>query len=126
YTDTLRAYFKFCHDYYRSKGYRSNMMNVGYRIFEDTSSLFSYTFNGPIMTIDPVSTGNVGWEEFLVAYNEFCIQRGGVPLFNQTKSITRSQVEKAFGERLATFEVYRKRFDPTERLFNEFFMQLLK
>ena len=126
YTNTLRAYFKFCHDYYRSKGYRSNMMNVGYRIFEDISSLFSYTFNGPVITIDPVSTGNVGWEEFLLSYNEFCSQRGGIPLFNQTKSITRSQVEKAFGDRLSTFEVYRKRFDPTQRLLNEFFRQLLK
>ena len=126
YTPTLRAFFKFCHDYYRSKGYRSNMMNVGYRVFEDTSSLFSYTFDGPVITIDPVSTGNPGWEEFLVAYNEFCSEHGGIPLFNQTKSITRAQVEKAFGDRLATFEVYRKRFDPTERLLNDFFRQFLK
>lgn len=126
YTRTLRAYFKFCHEYYLSQGYRSNMMNVGYRIYEDTSSLFSYSFDGPIITIDPVSTGNAGWEEFLAAYNEFCSQRGGVPLFNQTKSITRLQVEKAFGDRLATFEGYRKRFDPRERLLNGYFRQFLQ
>jgi FAD/FMN-containing dehydrogenase len=102
------------------------MMNVGYRVYEDTSSLFSYSFDGPMITIDPVSTGNAGWEEFLAAYNEFCSQHGGVPLFNQTKSITRLQVEKAFGGRLATFEGYRKRFDPTERLLNEYFRQFLQ
>ncbi len=102
------------------------MMNVGYRVNEDASSLLSYSSGGTVMTIDPVSTEDAGWEEFLVAYNDFCSQHGGVPLFNQTNSITRSQVEKAFGERLATFEAYRKRFDPSERLLNEYFRKLLK
>jgi len=126
YTRTLRAYFTFCQEYYRSKGYRCNMMNVGYRVNEDASSLLSYSSGGTAMTIDPVSTGDAGWEEFLVAYNDFCSQHGGVPLFNQTNSITRSQVEKAFGERLVTFEGYRKRFDPSERLLNEYVRKLLK
>ena len=38
--------------------------------------------------------------------------RDGVPLFNQTNLLTRPQVDKAFGDRIATFESYRKRFDP--------------
>jgi hypothetical protein len=42
YISNLRAYFRFCHEYYRSWGYRPNMMHVGYRINKDTSSLFSY------------------------------------------------------------------------------------
>jgi FAD/FMN-containing dehydrogenase len=126
YIRNLRAYFEFCHEYYRSRGYRPNLMNVGYRINKDTSSLFSYSFGGNVMTFDPVSTGDPGWEEFLVAYNDFCSRHGGSPLFNQTNSLTRSQVEKAFGDRRGTFEGYRRRFDPTERLLNQYFRKLLK
>lgn len=125
YIRNLRAYFDFCHEYYRSKGYRPNLMNVGYRINKDTSSLFSYSFGGNVMTFDPVSTGDAGWEEFLVAYNDFCSRHGGSPLFNQTNSLTRSQVEKAFGDRRTTFEGYRSRFDPAERLLNQYFRKLL-
>ena len=126
YIRNLRAYFRFCHEYYRSWGYRPNMMHVGYRINKDTSSLFSYSFGGNVMTFDPVSTGDAGWEQFLVAYNDFCSRHGGSPLFNQSNSLTRWQVEKAFGDRLDIFESYRKRFDPAERLLNEYFKQLLR
>jgi len=126
YISNLRAYFGFCHEYYRTWGYRPNLMNVGYRINEDTSSLFSYSFGGDVMTFDPVSTGDAGWEQFLVAYNDFCSRHGGSPLFNQSNSLTRWQVEKAFGDRLAIFESYRERFDPTGRLLNEYFRHLLK
>jgi hypothetical protein len=125
YMQSLRDYFAFCHDYYRRTGYRWDLPNVGYRIKEDQSSLFSYSFNGPVMTFDPVSTGNPGWEAFLVAYNEFCSQHGGAPLFNQTGRLTREQIERAFGERLKTFEGYRRRFDPGERLLNDYFRILL-
>ena len=125
YIDNLRAYFKFCKDYYRSTGYRSNMISVGYRINQDNSSLFSYTSVGPAMTFDPVSTANPGWEKFLVAYNDLCSRLGGTPLFNQTYLLTPEQVDKAFGDRIATFESYRKRFDPTGRLLNDYFRKLL-
>ena len=101
-------------------------MGEAYRINADSSALFSYSFDGTVMTLDPVSTGEAGWEEFLVAYNEFCSQNGGVPVFSQCKLITRAQVEKAFGDRLNTFEGYRNRFDPADRLLNEYFRQLLK
>jgi hypothetical protein len=125
YLRSLRDHFTFCHDYYRTTGYRWDLPNVGYRIKEDTSSLFSYSFNGPVMTFDPVSTGNPGWEKFLAAYNDFCSQHGGSPLFNQTGWLTRQQIEKAFGERLKTFEGYRQRFDPSDRLLNAYFRMLL-
>jgi len=125
YIHNLRAYFKFCKDYYRSTGYRSNMISVGYRIKEDDSSLFSYSFRGTVMTFDPVSTANPGWEEFLTAYNELCSSLGGVPLFNQTNLLTRPQVDKAFGDRIATFDSHRRRFDPTDRLLNDYFSKLL-
>jgi hypothetical protein len=46
-------------------------------------------------------------------------------LFNQTGGLTREQIDKAFGERLQRFEHYRKRFDPSDRLLNEYFRKLL-
>jgi FAD binding domain-containing protein len=119
-----RGYIAFCHEYYRSKGYRCNLLDLAYLVSQDTSSLLSYSPGGAVITIDPVSTGDAGWDEFLVAYNDFCSANGGVPLFNQTKMLTRAQVEKAFGERLQTFETYRVRFDPTGRMLNDYFRQL--
>jgi FAD/FMN-containing dehydrogenase len=126
YLSSLRDYFRFCREYYQATGYRWNLPNVGYRIAADTSSLFSYAFDGPVMTFDPVSTGNPGWEEFLDAYNEFCSQHHGKPLFNQSGRLTRAQVETAFGDRLKTFETYRQQFDPTDRLLNQYFRNLLQ
>ena len=52
-----RDYFEFCADYYKQHGYRCNMLNVGYRIDQDDSSLFSYSYDGIVMTVDPVATG---------------------------------------------------------------------
>ena len=125
YASTLRAYFRFARDYYRSHGYRPNMAHVGYRVWADTNPLFSYSYGGTVMTIDPVATGDPGWEEFLTAYNGFCSEHGGVPLFNQTFGLTRPQVEKAFGDRIDLFRACRDRFDPTDRLLNRYFKELL-
>jgi UDP-N-acetylenolpyruvoylglucosamine reductase len=125
YPRILRDYFQFCRDYYRTTGYRCNMLDAGYRVNEDSSSLLSYSSGGTVLTIDPVSTGNPGWEGFLVAYNEFCSRHGGVPLFNQTNLLTRPLVDKAFGDRLNTFKDYRDHFDPTGRLLNDSFKELL-
>ena len=46
-------------------------------------------------------------------------------MFNQTNLLTRPQVDKAFGERLALFDRYRRRFDPGDRLLNEYFRNLV-
>ena len=121
YIEILRAYFQFCQQYYRRTGYRPDMPSVGYRVNVDDSSLFSYSSKGTVITIDPVSTGNAGWEEFLVAYNQFCSEHGGIPLFNQTKSLTYAQAQQAFTERIQKFERYRSDFDPAGRLLNRYF-----
>lgn len=125
YIESLRAYFNFTRDYYRNHHYRVDLLSVGYRIKEDKSSLFSYSYNGGVMTFDPVSTGNPGWEDFLREYNELCIRLGGVPLFNQTALLTRRLVDKAFGERVAYFDHFRRQFDPNDRLLNDYFRELL-
>jgi hypothetical protein len=125
YASVLGEYFAFCKRYYDEKGYRTNMLNVGYWIAKDQGSLLSYSFDGPVMTIDPVSTGNPGWPEFLIAYNEFSSAHGGIPLFNQTDAITRAQVQQALGDRLKAFAAIRRGFDPGGRLLNAYFREML-
>ena len=121
YPDTIRAYFKFCKDYFRQNGYRCDLLNVGYFIAQDTSSLFSYTRKGPALTLDPVSTGSRGWDGFITAYNEFCIQHGGTPLFNQTRGITPLQAKASFGPEIEKFLEYRAKYDPEDRFYTDYF-----
>lgn len=125
YASVLPGYFKFCRDYYQQKGYRSNMLSVGYRIAKDQESLLSYSYDGNVMTVDPVSTGNDGWKPFLGAYNEFCSNLGGAPLLNQTYGVTRAYAQKALGERLKALAEARKQYDPNDRLLNDYFRDLL-
>jgi hypothetical protein len=125
YPETLSAFFRFSRDYYQQKGYRTNLLDVGYRILQDQQALLSYSYDGGVMTIDPVSTGNPGWKEFLAAYNQFCSERNGVPLLNQTFGVTPTIAQKAFGDRLGKLAGTRKSFDPSGRLLNDYFRSLL-
>lgn len=126
YVQVLRDYYAFCKAYYKKSGYRCDLLNVGYRILSDQSSLFSYSYAGDVMTVDPVSTGGKGWDEFLQAYNAFCSEQGGVPLFNQTKWIEPSQATKAFGANLEKFAEYRRQYDPSGRLLNQYFAEMFE
>jgi FAD/FMN-containing dehydrogenase len=121
----LIEFAKFVRDYYGQHGYRSNLPYVGYAIAQDQQALLSYSFDGPVMTIDPVSTGNPGWKDFLAAYNQFCSDRDGGPLLNQTFGLSAPIVKKAFGGRLISFDETRRQFDPENRLLNEYFRTLL-
>ncbi len=125
YPQVLPEYFQFCRDYYKQNGYRTNMLNVGYSIAKDQESLLSYSYDGNVMTVDPVSTANPGWKTFLEAYNDFCSSRGGRPLMNQTFGFTRAQAQKALGDRLKLFAETRKAYDPGNRLLNDYFQDLL-
>ncbi len=125
YPDVLKAYCDFSRQYYRATGYRINMLCVGYRIAKDQNSLLSYSWDGDVMTIDPVSTANPGWNAFLDAYNEFCIGHSGIPLLNQTLGITRAQAQAALGARLSAFAAARKTYDTQDRLLNNYFRDLL-
>jgi len=125
FADVITGYFKFSRDYYQQKGYRINMLSVGYRVAQDQKSLLSYSFDGNAMTVDPVSTANPGWEAFLDAYNELCSNQGGIPLLNQTARVTAAQAQKGLGERLKSFAKTRKNYDPGNRLLNNFFRDLL-
>ncbi len=121
----LTDFVRFSRDYYARTGYRSDLLYVGYRISQDRQSLLSYSWDGPIMTIDPVSTGNPGWEDFLTAYNAFCSDRDGKPLLNQTAGLTPELAKKAFGGKLATLEQAREQYDPAGRLLNGYLRGIL-
>jgi hypothetical protein len=125
YANALKDFCKFCKDYYQQKGYRSNLLSVGYRIAKDQQALLSYSYNGTVMTIDPVSTGNPGWNDFLLVYNQFCSDRNGLPLLNQTFGVTPAIAKKSFGDRLQKLADTRRSYDPNNRLMNDYFKNLL-
>jgi FAD/FMN-containing dehydrogenase len=124
YGKVLPEYTKWVKNYYKMKNYRTNMLHVGYRIAKDQQSLLSYSYDGNVMTIDPVSTANPGWKQFLDDFNQWCSSRGGVPLPNQTYGFTRAQARKALGKRLDTMAAKRAEVDPENRLLNTFFREL--
>ena len=126
FAETFTAYVEFCRRYYREHGYRCNMLNVGYHFAKDQSSLFSYSYDSDMWSLDVVSTGDRGWEVFVRAYNAFCSEHGGKPLFNQTRSITPAQVYRAFGaDKLQRFLTEREKVDPAGRFVNQYFSWLL-
>ncbi len=124
YGETLLAYAEWVNDYYRRKHYRTNLLHVGYRIAQDQQALLWYWYDGPVMTIDPVSTANPGWKAFLAAYNDWCIDRGGVPLLNQTFGVTNAMATKAYGSRLDVIAATRQKYDPANRLLNGYFKEV--
>jgi len=126
YPAVLTDFFKFCKEYYSEKGYRSDLLVVGYRIAQDQKSLFSYSYDGGVITIDPVSTANPGWSEFLDAFGQFCNVRNGKPLLNQTPGLTAAILRQVYGDRLKVFAESRKKYDPHDRLLNGYFRSLLE
>ena len=111
YPELLAEYFGFCRDYYKRQRYRANLVHLGHRLHKDASSVLSPSLTGPVITLDPSSTGDEGWEDFVIEFNEFCVQRGGTPLLNQTRSLTQEQTAQAFGTRLKLFNALRRRLD---------------
>jgi hypothetical protein len=123
--DILEEYCNFCIAYEARTGYRCDLPSVGYAIGRDVEAMLSYCWEGATLSIDPASTGGPEWEAFLKVYNQFCSDRRGVPLFNQTPFLTREQVRKAFGVRLQQFAARRKAADPKDRMLDTYFRELL-
>lgn len=124
--DALDDYVRFCHDYAQRTGFRCDLPAVGYRMVADANALLSYAHDAPAISIDPVSTGGPGWDAFLKAFNAFASERDGHPLFNQTKHLTPTQVQKAFGDRWNEFARARRAWDPDDRLLSRYFADLLQ
>jgi FAD/FMN-containing dehydrogenase len=125
YPKVLNEYFAFCKSYYKENRYRCNVVTGASRLHQDRGSLFSASYSGPAVTIEPSSTGDKGWDEFLIDFNDFASGLGGTPTFNQTRALQPDHVSKSFGERLKLFRALRQRTDPLNRLRNSYFAYLL-
>jgi FAD/FMN-containing dehydrogenase len=125
YPKLLGAYFAFCKSYYKEHRYRCNVVNGASRLHQDRGSLFSASYSGPMFTLEPSSTGDAGWDDFLIDFNEFATAHGGTPTFNQTRALQPEHVAKSFGERAKLFRALRQRTDPLNRLHNSYFAHLL-
>ncbi len=121
----LGEYFAFSKAHYKDHRYRCNVVNGASRIHQDRGSLFSVSHGGPMFTLEPSSTGDRGWDEFLMDFNDFASKLGGTPTFNQTRALQPDHVAKAFGDRLKLFRALRQRTDPLNRLRNSYFAYLL-
>jgi FAD/FMN-containing dehydrogenase len=122
----LGEYFTFCKTYYKEHHYRSNVVSSASRLHQDRGSLFSVSYSGPMITLEPSSTGENGWDDFLIDFNDFASGMGGTPTFNQTRALQPEHVAKSFGERVKLFRALRQRTDPLNRLRNSYFAYLLE
>ena len=121
----LGEYFAFCKAHYNQYRYRCNIVNGASRVHKDRGSLFSVSYSGPMVTLEPSSTGEKGWDDFLIDFNDFASSLGGIPTFNQTRALQPEHVSKAFGDRAKLFRALRQRTDPLNRLRNSYFSYLL-
>jgi FAD/FMN-containing dehydrogenase len=125
YPKLLAEYFAFCKAYYKEHRYRCNVVSGASRLHQDRSSLFGVSYAGPMITLEPSSTGDAGWDDFLIDFNDFASSLGGTPTFNQTRALQAEHVSKSFGERIKLFRALRQRTDPLNRLRNSYFAYLL-
>jgi hypothetical protein len=125
--DNLRAYLDFADQHFKTTGFRCNMPLGSYYIRQDSNSVLSYTYDQEIFSLDPIhaSTDDVAWHKFLNQFNEFAYQRHGVPLLNQSPFIERKHVEAGFGQRWLDFCEWVGTVDPSGRMLNPFFANLL-
>jgi len=120
----LAEYFSFCISYFKENRYRCNVVSGSSRVHQDRGSLFSVSYTGPMFTLEPSSTGDKGWDDFLIDFNDFASGLGGTPTFNQTRALQPEHVTKSFGERVKLFRALRQRTDPLNRLRNSYFSHL--
>lgn len=100
-----------------------------YFIRKDTSSLLSYTYEGDIISLDPIhapgGSEQAAWAAFLQAFNGWAHERGGRPLLNQSPFVKREHVVAAYRDRWKTLSDWVGSVDPNRRMVNPFFANLL-
>jgi FAD/FMN-containing dehydrogenase len=125
----LKAYVQFRDDHFRLHGFRCNMPLGSYFIRKDQSSLLSYTWDGDVISLDPIHAPGErdmeAWHRFLREFNEWANARGGVPLLNQSPFVTRQHVVDAYGDRWKKLCDWIQQADPNRRMVNEFFDELM-
>jgi UDP-N-acetylenolpyruvoylglucosamine reductase len=129
YVKNLKDYVKWADDYDTRTKFRCNMPLGSYFIRKDRSSLLSYTWDGDIISLDPIHAPSDrepdAWPTFLKAFNEWAHQRGGIPLLNQSPFVNKEQVVAAYGDRWKKLGDWLRTVDPDRRMVNEFFGELL-
>jgi FAD/FMN-containing dehydrogenase len=129
YVKNLKDYVKWADDYHKQNKFRCNMPLGSYFIRKDKSSLLSYTYDGDIISLDPIHAPSErepeAWPTFLKAFNEWAHKRGGVPLLNQSPFVKKEHVLSAYGDRWKKLGDWLKTVDPNRRMVNEFFAELL-
>lgn len=129
YVKNLKDYVKWAEDHYKQTGFRCNMPLGSYFIRKDTSSLLSYTYDGDVISLDPIHApgerDKAGWAMFLQAFNAWAHQRGGIPLLNQSPFVKKEHVVSAYGDRWEKLADWLRTVDPDRRMVNEFFAELL-
>jgi FAD/FMN-containing dehydrogenase len=125
----LNQYVAFADRHFARCGFRCNMPLGSYFIRQDTSSMLSYTFDGDIISLDPIHSpgerDKSAWERFLREFNEWAHERGGRPLLNQSPFVTKQHVADGYGERWQKVSDWVRTVDPDRRMVNEFFAELL-
>jgi FAD/FMN-containing dehydrogenase len=121
----LTEYFAFCRSYYKEHRFRPSLVTRSSRLHRDRSSLFSVSYDGAVLTLEPASDGGEGWADFLIDFNDFASKLDGIPTFNQTRALKPEHVSRALGERVRLFRALRQRTDSLNRLHNAYFSGLL-
>ena len=100
-----------------------------YFIKQDRGSLLSYTYDGDVLSLDPIHSFHENdedeWYDFLRAFNDWAYQRGGIPLLNQSPFVERRHCVQAYGDRWRQFSDWVREVDPDGRMRNQFFDDLL-
>jgi FAD/FMN-containing dehydrogenase len=129
YVKNLKAYVEFAENYDKQHDFRCNMPLGSYFIRKDTSSLLSYSYDGDILSLDPIHAPGEKdkdkWANFLRAFNDWAHQRGGIPLLNQSPFVTQAQVVSAYGDRWSKLCDWVRSVDPNGRMLNPFFQELM-
>ncbi|HKR03120.1 MAG TPA: FAD-binding oxidoreductase [Bacteroidia bacterium] len=131
-TIVFPAFIKFLKEYkQRNPSFDEKGLMACYRIRIEKNSLLSPSYDEERMTLDPVRPVSENaklmeaWDKFCFDYNEFAVQYGGKCTFNQTKVLSRSQVEKAFGAKWEQFKAAREKADPHHRFLSNYFKELM-
>jgi len=131
-TVVLPAFMKFLADYKAAHPqFDERGVMACYRLRIEKSALLSPTYDQEMMTLDPVRPISKKkdimwiWDDFCLAYNEFAIKHGGKCTFNQTKNLTKTQAEGAFGDKWEAFKEARLEADPESRFLSGYFRKLM-
>jgi hypothetical protein len=119
----VQAYQDFCTRIRDETGFRCDMPTAGFRLCRDQSALLSPSFDEPMFVLRALSTQTRGWEDFAIDFGEFAQHWGGMPFFNQTRSLSPDYANQVFGSRLDFFRRTRRRIDPDNRMMNPFLLQ---